>query len=51
MSHQGFHAWAMPTSDSDPAAIANDAEYQTLFQEAYGRKPNYDDVGRAIARS
>ena len=30
-------------------AIASDPEYQQLFEKAYGRKPNYDDVGRAIA--
>jgi cytochrome c peroxidase len=30
-------------------AIAADAEYQQLFQKAYGRAPNYDDIGRAIA--
>ena len=29
--------------------IANDPEYQRMFQQAYGRPPNYDDVGRAIA--
>jgi cytochrome c peroxidase len=31
------------------AAIADDAEYQRLFQKAYGRAPNYEDIGRAIA--
>jgi len=30
-------------------AIANDPDYQQRFQEAYGRLPNYDDIGRAIA--
>ena len=30
-------------------AIAGDAEYQQAFQAAYGRQPNYDDVGRALA--
>jgi len=31
------------------AAIGTDATYKQLFQKAYGRAPNYDDVGRAIA--
>jgi cytochrome c peroxidase len=30
-------------------AIAADPSYVALFQKAYGRAPNYDDVGRAIA--
>ena len=30
------------------AAIGDDAEYQRMFQEAYGRAMNYDDLGRAI---
>lgn len=30
-------------------AIANDPDYQRMFQDAYGRLPNYDDIGRAIA--
>jgi cytochrome c peroxidase len=30
-------------------AIAADAEYQKMFKEAYGRAPNYDDIGRALA--
>lgn len=30
-------------------AIADDAEYQRLFQEAYGRAPNYEDIGRGLA--
>jgi cytochrome c peroxidase len=30
-------------------AIAADAEYKKLFQDAYGRAPNYDDIGRGIA--
>ncbi len=29
-------------------AIAGDAEYQEAFQKAYGRKMNYEDLGRAI---
>ena len=35
--------------DAAVAAIANDAEYVSMFQAAYNRPPNYDDVGRAIA--
>jgi cytochrome c peroxidase len=31
------------------AAIASDAEYQKMFQAAYGRPPSYQDVARAIA--
>lgn len=31
------------------AAIADLPEYQEGFQKAYGREPNYADVGRAIA--
>jgi cytochrome c peroxidase len=30
-------------------AIKGDAEYQKMFQAAYSRPPNYDDIGRAIA--
>jgi cytochrome c peroxidase len=30
-------------------AIANDPEYQKMFMSAYGRSPNYEDIGRAIA--
>jgi cytochrome c peroxidase len=29
-------------------AIADDAEYQKMFQAAYGRDVNYEDIGRAI---
>jgi cytochrome c peroxidase len=29
--------------------IASDADYQQRFQQAYGRAPNYDDIGRALA--
>jgi cytochrome c peroxidase len=35
--------------DAAVAAIANDPQYQQMFQDAYGRLPNYADVGRAIA--
>jgi cytochrome c peroxidase len=38
-----------PNGDAAVAAIASDAEYTRMFQEAYGRAPNYDDIGRAIA--
>jgi cytochrome c peroxidase len=31
------------------AAIARDPEYVQAFQAAYGRGPNYDDIGRALA--
>jgi cytochrome c peroxidase len=31
------------------AAVNTDPSYQALFQKAYGRAPNYDDLGRAIA--
>jgi cytochrome c peroxidase len=39
----------MADGDAAVAKIASDAEYQKLFQAAYSRAPNYDDVGRAIA--
>jgi cytochrome c peroxidase len=38
-----------PDATSAMAGIAADPAYPTLFQKAYGREPNYDDVGRAIA--
>ncbi len=40
----------MGFSDGDLAAqaIADDPEYQSMFQEAYGRPVNYQDIGRAI---
>lgn len=38
-----------PDAASAVAAIASDPAYQDLFQKAYGRAPNYDDLGRAIA--
>jgi cytochrome c peroxidase len=31
------------------AAVNADHAYQGLFQKAYGRAPNYDDLGRALA--
>jgi cytochrome c peroxidase len=30
-------------------AIAGDAEYERMFQAAYGRAPSYEDIGRALA--
>jgi cytochrome c peroxidase len=39
----------MPDGDAAIAAIKGDPEYQRLFQAAYGRPPNFDDLGRAIA--
>ena len=36
------------TGEAAAAAIAGDTEYQRLFQQAYGSKPNYPDIGRAI---
>ena len=38
-----------PSGDAVVQAIAGDPAYQELFQKAYGRPPNYDDIGRAIA--
>ena len=38
-----------PNGAAAAQAIANDADYQRMFQDAYGRLPNYDDIGRAIA--
>jgi cytochrome c peroxidase len=38
-----------PDRQTALAAIADDAEYQRLFQDAYGRDPNYKDIARAIA--
>ena len=38
-----------PDGNAVTAAIVNDPDYQRMFQDAYGRMPNYDDVGRAIA--
>jgi cytochrome c peroxidase len=39
----------MPTGDAAVAKIAGDADYAKMFQAAYSRAPNYEDVGRAIA--
>jgi cytochrome c peroxidase len=38
-----------PDAASAMAAVNADPAYQGLFQKAYGRTPNYDDLGRAIA--
>ena len=40
----------MGFADGDLAAkaIADDPEYQKMFQKAYGRPVNYEDIGRAI---
>ncbi|HWY24736.1 MAG TPA: cytochrome c peroxidase [Nevskia sp.] len=38
-----------PDAASAMAGIAADPAYPGLFQKAYGRDPNYDDLGRAIA--
>jgi len=38
----------MPDEDTAIKAIADDAEYQKMFKEAYGRDINYEDLGRAI---
>ncbi len=38
-----------PNGEAAVANIASDAEYRRMFQEAYGREPNFDDLARAIA--
>jgi cytochrome c peroxidase len=38
-----------PDAASVMAAVRTDPSYEGLFQKAYGRAPNYDDLGRAIA--
>src|SRR5215470_13156396 len=38
-----------PNGAAAVQAIAGDPDYQRQFQDAYGRLPNYDDVGRALA--
>src|SRR5882672_8072820 len=38
-----------PEAASAMAAVNTDHAYQGLFQKAYGRTPNYEDLGRAIA--
>lgn len=39
----------MPDGETAVKAIAGDTAYRRMFQEAYGRPPNYEDIGRAIA--
>jgi cytochrome c peroxidase len=39
----------MPDEKAAVAAIAGDPEYQRMFEAAYGRPVNYQDIGRAIA--
>ncbi len=38
-----------PDAAGAMAAVNTDPAYVGLFQKAYGRAPNYDDLGRAIA--
>lgn len=38
-----------PDGASTVKAIADDAEYKAMFKAAYGREPNFDDIGRALA--
>jgi cytochrome c peroxidase len=38
-----------PDKASAVAALAGDPSYAGMFQKAYGRAPNYEDIGRAIA--
>lgn len=38
-----------PSQDATVAGIKDDAEYQKMFQAAYGRTVNFDDLARAIA--
>jgi cytochrome c peroxidase len=38
-----------PDQASAMAGISQDAAYVALFQKAYGKAPNYNDVGRALA--
>lgn len=38
-----------PSPEAAVAAIAADPKYPQLFQAAYGRGVNYEDIGRAIA--
>ncbi len=37
-----------PSREAVVAAIADDPEYRRMFQQAYGRAPNHEDVGRAL---
>jgi cytochrome c peroxidase len=38
-----------PDGEAAARVIAKDREYQRMFQSAYGRDVNYEDIGRAIA--
>lgn len=38
-----------PNAAAAVASIARDPAYPAMFRKAYGRAPNYDDIGRAIA--
>jgi cytochrome c peroxidase len=38
----------MAEGEAAAKAIGADPEYQAAFQKAYGRGPNYEDIGRAI---
>jgi cytochrome c peroxidase len=38
-----------PSGQAAVAGIEKDPEYIKMFQAAYGRAPNYEDVGRALA--
>ena len=38
-----------PDAGSAMASVNTDPAYRAMFQKAYGRAPNYDDLGRAIA--
>ncbi len=40
---------AHPSEQAALAAIADDPAYKEMFSFAYGRAPNYEDLGRAIA--
>jgi len=39
----------MPDGDAVVKVVVADPEYVAMFQQAYGRAPSYDDIGRAIA--
>ncbi len=38
-----------PNGEAAVKNIENDPDYKRMFQEAYGRPPNFDDLARAIA--
>jgi cytochrome c peroxidase len=40
---------AMPNGEAAAAAIAGDPAYQAAFKAAYDSKPNYEDIGKALA--